>query len=696
MSRLGPTNGNGREGSITPGRPMTATTGEKSQQQQQLLLSSPPAMKRKGSVSGEPTVDPLSIHILRRTGTEGTIPQKLRGDTSNDEEGAGGGGSGGQAGGGAVSDLVIERQRVEAQKKADLLNAPREKKKGVSFLSRFMGGGKKKNASDEDEGVEGDKRTEGIDAAVFSQPIGYIPQYPAPPKYIRVRSHHKQQRDFNNIFLAQELYKEPIYEDNGKAPTINSATMSVSSLAIPRHKSGAIWAMKFSKDGRYLAAGGQDKIVRVWAVIGSADERSAHEMDEDAAGVDSGSVYTEGRGVRLNAPVFRSEPTREYSGHTADILDLSWSKVKSSLGRNAKGSKITGIETITYPPEDPNGEVKVLITSNDSRVRMYNLRDKSLETKFKGNENTCSQIHATFSDDAKYIISGSEDRRVYIWNVSPEATDKKDKRPVEYFEAHPAIVTVAVLAPAKTRQLLGSSGDPIYDLCNPPPVTLVSRSDSVASSKRYPDTPTESISVTSSASTDRTLINNPPPPEPTSKTSLRALHSDGNIIVTADYTGRIKIFRQDCAYIKRKNDSWETSSTFSRRKVSASGLFNGSHGIRRSGSLNQGSPDRSWRNSVASDISVGGSLRGGKASIVMPTEGGYGGGGYSSRNRSVSPRKSMGALSLRSNGTGSGGVGGNTRLPTATPSNTTGRSRAQSDTNDGLKSNTHHNLPIRA
>lgn len=103
--------------------------------------------------------------------------------------------------------------------------------------------------------------------------------------------------------------------------------MSVSSLAIPRHKSGAIWAMKFSKDGRYLAAGGQDKIVRVWAVIGSADERSAHEMDEDAAGVDSGSVYTEGRGVRLNAPVFRSEPTREYSGHTADILDLSWSKV---------------------------------------------------------------------------------------------------------------------------------------------------------------------------------------------------------------------------------------------------------------------------------------------------------------------------------------------------------------------------------
>lgn len=85
--------------------------------------------------------------------------------------------------------------------------------------------------------------------------------------------------------------------------------------------------MKFSKDGKYLAAGGQDKIVRVWQVIGSADERTAHEEEEDAAGLDHGGVYTQGTGVRLNAPVFKNEPVREYTGHTADILDLSWSRV---------------------------------------------------------------------------------------------------------------------------------------------------------------------------------------------------------------------------------------------------------------------------------------------------------------------------------------------------------------------------------
>ena len=66
-------------------------------------------------------------------------------------------------------------------------------RKGVSFLSRFMGAGRKgKNGrnggkdSDGEESGEGDLRTEGMDADVFSQPIGFIPQFPSPPKYIRV------------------------------------------------------------------------------------------------------------------------------------------------------------------------------------------------------------------------------------------------------------------------------------------------------------------------------------------------------------------------------------------------------------------------------------------------------------------------------------------------------------------------------
>ncbi|KAG5459996.1 MAG: hypothetical protein BJ554DRAFT_8018 [Olpidium bornovanus] len=66
--------------------------------------------------------------------------------------------------------------------------------------------------------------------------------------------------------------------------------------------------------------------------------------------------------------------------------------VKAS-GRGAKAKKITGIEPM---PGTPPGEEKLLITSNDSRIRLYNMRDKSLECKFKGLENTSSQIRASF------------------------------------------------------------------------------------------------------------------------------------------------------------------------------------------------------------------------------------------------------------------------------------------------------------
>ncbi|KAI4142601.1 MAG: hypothetical protein L6R39_004881, partial [Caloplaca ligustica] len=516
----------------------------------------------------------------------------------------------------------------------------KDKKKGPKFLSRLMGSKKKDAYPDinDDDSEMGDKRTEGTDADVFSQPVGsngFIPRFPAPPKYIKVRSHGKKEKDFNRVFLAQQLRGRTgveIAQAGGRLVKAEGYKKGD-----PKKDGNAIWAMEFSTDGKYLAAGGQDNLVRVWAVISSAEERRSHEVEEEAAG-------KEGEHVRLNAPVFRSKPVQEYEGHTASVLDLSWSKhsdfvtsiqfhprddrfflagsldsklrlwsipdksvaywnqlpdlitavafapdgktaiagclnglclfyeteglkyhtqihVRSAHGKNAKGSKITGIQAISFPPDNPNGEVKILVTSNDSRVRVYNLRDKGLEVKLKGNENTCSQIRASFSDDAKYIICGSEDRKAYIWPTLPAETDK-EKRPVEMFEAHPAIVTTAQMAPARTRQLLSASGDPLYDLCNPPPVTLISRSESHSSQaptengntdNMFPPTPAINTSEFDKSSK----------PEESPAYIARSAHPGGNIIVTADYMGHINVFRQDCAYQKRlRNDA-----NFSKRML---------------------------------------------------------------------------------------------------------------------------------
>jgi len=118
--------------------------------------------------------------------------------------------------------------------------------------------------------------------------------------------------------------------------------------------------------------------------------------------------------------------------------------VRSARGKNSQGRKVTGIEPMP-------GEDKILITSNDSRIRLYDLRDLSLSCKYKGYSNNSSQIRATFSHDGKYITAGSENQCVYLWRTNTETnnlTVRKDRNSYwEAIKAHNAAVTCSVFAP---------------------------------------------------------------------------------------------------------------------------------------------------------------------------------------------------------------------------------------------------------
>lgn len=161
-----------------------------------------------------------------------------------------------------------------------------------------------------------------MDAQLFSQPIdnmGFSPRHPQPPAYIKVRTKFKKDKEFNRVFLAQELRSRGAgAEKKDAAGQTSTAPTSSGSAA----HNNPIWATEFSKDGRYLAAGGQDKIVRVWAVISTSEERRAHEKEEAEGDA------SENQSLHLSAPVFQKKTLREYQGHTATILDLSWSKVR--------------------------------------------------------------------------------------------------------------------------------------------------------------------------------------------------------------------------------------------------------------------------------------------------------------------------------------------------------------------------------
>lgn len=123
------------------------------------------------------------------------------------------------------------------------------------------------------------------------------------------------------MFLAQELSGTKHEASDEKVPGLTTSEVGTESRKLSKapKTNGAVWALEFSKDGRFLAAAGRDQVVRVWAVISNPDERAAHEHEEDVSSNTNG-------GERLSAPVFKTKPIREFEGHTGDILDLSWSK----------------------------------------------------------------------------------------------------------------------------------------------------------------------------------------------------------------------------------------------------------------------------------------------------------------------------------------------------------------------------------
>ncbi|KAL3646683.1 hypothetical protein CASFOL_009227 [Castilleja foliolosa] len=202
-------------------------------------------------------------------------------------------------------------------------------------------------------------------------------------------------------------------------------------------------------DDDYFMSGSLDGKVRIWNIPNRhvVDWTDLHEM------VTAASYTPDGQGAVFGC---HQGICRFYSiddlklEHINDVQMKVKSQTKKLPGFQSQPQpkKITGFQ---YAPWNPS---EVLITSTDSRIRIYN--GSELVQKYRGFRNTGSQISASFSRDGKHVISASEDSQVYIWKVeeskNPNGTKKKNGITVQSHEHFPCKdVSVAIPWPGTTR-----------------------------------------------------------------------------------------------------------------------------------------------------------------------------------------------------------------------------------------------------
>lgn len=343
------------------------------------------------------------------------------------------------------------------------------------------------------------------------------------------------------------------------------------------HHDDFVTSVKFHPtDDRFFLSGSLDNYVRLWLVLERSIAFAKNVGDEVL--ITALCFTPDGDHCAVggfNGLVFILETKGLHYRTHFEVKDRS---IVSAF-QNRQGNKITGIqifenEAMSLENSQPTTETEwltrwnVLITTNDSKVRLINSHLRKLVTRFRGLANTSSSIVASMSPDNSYIISGSEDHACYVWENNNliinnklrlalkdfviegklKLSDTQNKHHKYYkhfqesklfkklniqkfledtdyqyvsnennsytsFHAHHSRVNVALFAPEGTKKLLELSDDIIYDLFK--------------RDKKWGITGDQQVAET---------------PE----------SYYGQIIVTTDQYGLIRVYRQDVAARVRK------------------------------------------------------------------------------------------------------------------------------------------------